>query len=121
MAKPNKCISVEEAKVLHDNWVGSRAPVIQQSRRGREDCREFVYSVAELQEFLDYVRDESQKQGIDNPGVRIYFGAYTGESGDQATIFLSPTDGGGSNSGNNYNLEPFNFGQGGDPPTNYNP
>ena len=52
MNKPSKCISVQEARTLQDNWVNSRGVSIQNSR-GQEDSREVVYSVAELEEFLE--------------------------------------------------------------------
>lgn len=120
MAKPDKCISVEEARKLHDNWVESREGVISQSRSNQEvDCREVVYTVDELQEFLDYVREESDNQGIKNPGIRIYFAAYKGTNNDRATVFLAPTKGGESDSENNYTLDPLNLGNGGWPPQDY--
>lgn len=119
MAKPNKCISVTEAKMLQENWVNSRATAITNSRSGEEDCREFVYSVAEMQEFLDYIKDGSAKEGIANPGIRIYFGAYNGEKDNRATIFISGTNGAETTSENNYNLDPLNMNQGGWPPKGY--
>ena len=118
MAKPTKCVSVEEARKLQDNWVATRSTHIQRAE-GSEDCREFVYSVKELEEYLDYVKEESTKQGIDAPGIRIYFGAYNTEKSDKATIFLAPTEGGDSEDDNNYNIDPFNFGTGGWPPKTY--
>ncbi|UAB80364.1 hypothetical protein INR76_09565 [Marixanthomonas sp. SCSIO 43207] len=118
MAKPAKCISVDSARELQDNWVNTRAVEIEQAQ-GSVDTREFFYSVEELQEYLDYVKDMSTKQGITNPGIRIYFAAYDTQSDDKATIFLAPTNGNTSSSSNNYSIDPLNKGMGGWPPTNY--
>lgn len=118
MAKPAKCISEATARQLQDNWVATRATDIE-SGRGSVDTREFFYSLAELQEFLDYVKEESRKQGIDQPGIRIYFGAYDNDDSDKATVFLAPTQGNTVTSRNNYKIDPLNLGQGGWPPYNY--
>ena len=117
MTKPSKCISVVDARKLQDNWVETRGAEI--SKAQGTDQREFIYSVDELQEFLDYVKDESNKQGIKSPGIRIYFGAYDNSESKLATVFLAPTKGGKIDSENNYNIDAFNFAGGGWPPRNY--
>ncbi len=81
MNKPSKCITVQEARDLQDNWVNIRGTSIQNTR-GEEDSREVVFSVADLEEFLDYVKSESLKKGVNNPGIRIYFAAYNDLSTD---------------------------------------
>lgn len=117
MAKPQKCISVQKAKELYTNWQNSRAASL--SIQGEADACEFTYSVAEMQEFLDYVKEESEKQDVKDPGIRIYFAAYNDANSNKATVFLAPTLGSDSDSDNNYNLDPFNWGQGGWPPNIY--
>jgi len=117
MAKPKKCISVAEAKTLRDNWHSTRAVCIEEERSGK-DCSDVSYSVAELEEFLNYVKEESKKQGVSNPGVRIYFGAYDDNNSDMATVFLAPIKGDDAKS-NNYDIDPFNFGGNGWPPNIY--
>ena len=118
MTKPSKCISVAEARSLQDNWVSTRAKDLKKDL-GYEDTREFVYSVKELEEFLAYVKDQSTKQGISNPGVRIYFAAYNDATSNKATVFLAPTDGGSTDSDNNYNIDSLNLVGGGWPPKSY--
>lgn len=120
MSAPSKCISVTEAKDLQDNWVASRAVDIELAQ-GFVDAREFLFSLADLQEFLDYVKEQSEEEGILNPGVRIYFGAYDNATSDKATVFLAPTKNVTSMGvvANNYNLKPLNSGLSGFPPTNY--
>ncbi|MEZ4794841.1 MAG: hypothetical protein R2773_05090 [Flavobacteriaceae bacterium] len=118
MAKPSKCISVAEARALQSNWMATRAADIQKVQ-GINDTRDFTFSVNDLQEFLDYVQQESSKQGIANPGIRIYFGAYGEASGGKATVFLAATDGTDGDSGNNYDIDPLNRGINGWPPNAY--
>lgn len=128
MAKPAKCISVEKARELQDNWKKSRGKEIENAQ-GYEDTREFWYSLEELQEYLDYVREESAKQEIKKPGIRIYFASYpkSNQKKSYSTVFLAPTKESSSgeeveavaNQENNYEIDPFNLSTGGEPPINY--
>ncbi len=114
-SKPSNCISVTEARQLQDNWVTTRAVDIEEGR-GSADAREFLFSVAELQEFLDYIKASPQSA---NPGVRIYFAAYNSDDNDKATVFLAPTLGVTPGSENNYSLAPLNRAITGWPPKAY--
>lgn len=116
MSKPSNCITVAEARQLQDNWVATRAGDIEQSQ-GSVDTREFLFSVAELQQFLDYIKGASDIGA--HPGVRIYFGANDSDISDKATVFLAPTVGTSAGANNNYNLQPLNRGISGFPPKNY--
>ncbi|MGO3184068.1 MAG: hypothetical protein ACTIJ9_14675 [Aequorivita sp.] len=118
MSKPSNCISVTEARQLQDNWVATRAADIEQSR-GSEDTREFLFSVAELEQFLDYIKKESSSGSVSQLGVRIYFGAYDKKGSGKATVFLAPTLGTSAGAENNYKLEALNRGITGYPPNNY--
>lgn len=130
MAKPNKCITVDAAKSLQEQWKDTRAAEIEKGQ-GYQDTREFWYGLEDLQEYLDYVREQSTAQGITKPGIRIYFGAYpkTSTKKSYATIFLAPTkeksvemeqDAEVSNNmENNYDIDPLNMTHGGYPPKNY--
>ena len=126
---PEKCISVEEARELHNEWCNTRTPRIDDCM-GFEDTREFWWSVEELEEYLKYVKKQSRKQGIDNPGIRIYFGAYQlskcKSKKGYATLFLAPTGApagglgkGGVSAPNNYSIRAYNFGEHGNPPNSY--
>jgi hypothetical protein len=115
MSKPINCITVAEARQLQDNWVATRAVEIERGM-GSEDTREFLFSVAELQQFLDYVKTGS---GSLNPGIRIYLGAYDNNITDKATVFLAPTMGVALGVANDYSLEPLNKSMNGWPPKNY--
>lgn len=129
MEKPKKCISVEKAKALQFKWKETRARDIESSQ-GYIDAREVWYSLEDLQEYIDYVREASLAQGINRPGIRIYFGAGQGSAGKKslATVFLAPTkekthaiegDGAAVNNENNYEIDPQNDGTVGWPPINY--
>ncbi len=129
MRKPKKCISVDDAKKLQKKWVETRGKDIENCE-GYEDTREFWYSLDELQEYLDYVREKSKEQGVKKPGIRIYLGAYpqTNAKKSFSTVFLAPTKEKSKNlqsktaeSGdeNNYDIEPLNQNNGGHPPSNY--
>ena len=103
MKKPKKCISVEEARKEQDEWVKTRGKDIREAE-GYEDTREFWYSVDELQEYLDYVKEKSKEQGVLSPTKEA--------AGDTATAKEDSDP-------NNYEIEPMNIIQSGDPPTNY--
>lgn len=115
MGKPKSVISVEDARKMQQNWVKSRGSVLQKER-GEADGHDFVFSVAELQEFLDYIK---AKTSSDNPGVRIYLGAYGPKITDQATLFLSATKGDSSDDEDDYDIEPLNRVLNGIPPRIY--
>ena len=119
MAKPKNCISVSEAKNLHDNWTNTRAIEANRLVNEETDTRDFTFSLDDLQEYIDYVREESSKQRVANPGIRIYFAAYDELYNDKATVFLAPTTGVEKDSDNNYEIDPFNRGIGGWPPNAY--
>lgn len=125
MGKPEKSISVAEARELQENWKSTRGKAIE-AELGHRDTREFWYSLDELQEYLEYVRDQSRKQGVTHLGLRIYFGAYPKKDVRQgnSTLFLAPTkrtikEDGEEEDENNYEIDPLNDSQGGWPPINY--
>lgn len=108
-------LSEEEARELQDNWVATRAVEIQKAR-GAEDSREFLFSVDELQEFLNYIKANTSSM---TPGVRIYLAAYDEKPNDMATVFLSPTLDITKGSPNDYTLQSLNRAIMGWPPLNY--
>lgn len=126
--RPQKCINVEEARELHDNWCKKRGKRLHK-KLGFEDAREFHWTVAELEEYLAYVKQESAEQGIENPGIRVYMGAYSSSKCKMgrgySTLFFAPTGsrpGAGKDGGdpeNNYKIDAFNRGGTGHPPNDY--
>ncbi len=118
MAKPAKCISVADAKAIQKNWNDSRGADIE-SALGGPDTFEFTYNIDELREYLDYVEDQATKQGIANPGVRLYFAAYNDSKSQRATVFMCPSETDDKDSANIYTIDAFNQNGGGWPPKKY--
>ncbi|SFN59589.1 hypothetical protein [Salegentibacter flavus] len=122
---PSKTITHEAAKEMQDRYVETRYEIIT-SQLG-PDTREFYWSLEDLEQYLAYVKKESQKQGVKNPGIRIYLGAYGEEKGGKTTLFFSPTKDviSAENKGeaplNNYDILPMNTGSGLWPPGSYDP
>lgn len=85
MERPTKCITTVKARTLQDTWIKTRAQAIE-GALGYEDTREFVFSVSELQEYLDYVREKSREQGFNNPGIRIYSASYPEADGEKSLL-----------------------------------
>lgn len=117
MTTPAKCITPQQAKNLQTTWVSTRQLAIERAI-GHVDTREFFFTVAELEEFLDYIKANSQDE---DPGVRIYLGAYNTTTNDYSTLFMSPTRGEVNDSANDYTLMPLNMASGRIPPLSYNP
>lgn len=117
----DKLISVEKARELQTNWNENQGKGI--TGRGLRDVREFLFDLEDLQEYIDYVREKSQEQGIQNPGLRIYLGAYADRK-KVSTVFLAPTKTVKSmeleeDVENNYEISPLNTVIGGYPPINF--
>jgi len=122
----DKQISVEKARELQKNWIENQGSAIDKAM-AMTDVRDFLFDLEELQEFLNLVRTKSKEQGISNPGIRIYFGAYGEEYKKRATVFLQATNDilayqesdPDQQVKNNEEIEPINTVQGGFPPIDY--
>ncbi|MCF4102580.1 hypothetical protein L1I30_12965 [Gillisia sp. M10.2A] len=134
MKKPSKCISIKQAKELQDEWWKTRSEVTTNGKKHEDSCK-IHYTLDELQEYLDYVRDKSTEQNIKDPGINIWFGAYPKEDGKPslATVFLAASkkkkfescdeddddQGNDDNYEDNDEIDPFNDGSVGWPPSKY--
>ncbi|NER13921.1 hypothetical protein GWK08_10750 [Leptobacterium flavescens] len=138
MGKPKKLITKDEAIALEDYWLKTRGKAIE-GACGYQDCREYWYSLNDLQDYIDYVKKKAKKKGYKTKdlGLRIYLGTYppTKDKHDGlSTVFLAPTvkksqppksqgkDGstdGDDDQENIYDIEPLNKGGNGWPPNNY--
>lgn len=125
MERPAKCISVEEARKEQEEWIKTRGKALQGKYK---DVRDFWYSLDELQEYLDYVREKSKEQGVEKPGIRFFLGAYSpGRNDGNATLFLGATKENDSSvegeedekDPNNYEIDPYNTIGTGWPPSDY--
>lgn len=118
MPKPTNCITVTKAKELQKNWNDTRAKDIEKAMGSKDVCA-VTFNIDQLQEFIDYVKSESKKQDIANPGIRVYLAAYDGEKDDKATVFLCASENERGDSDNNYGIDPLNIGNAGFPPKAY--
>ncbi|WP_461303901.1 hypothetical protein [Aureisphaera sp.] len=118
MSKPQNCISVQDAKQMQSNWMATRAVDITRAE-GHQDTCAVTFNIEDLQEYLNYVLEESKKQKIENPGIRVYFAAYDNNESDMSTVFFCPSESDEGDSDNNYDIDPFNRGQNGWPPNAY--
>jgi len=124
MSKPSDCISVLEAKQLQANWMATHEPNPSTLGGGAtEQVCAVTFNISQLQEYLEYIKEQSTKEGIVNPGVRVYFAAYNSgteaEVAGSTTVFFCPTENDGGDSANNYNIDALNRGQNGWPPNAY--
>lgn len=91
--KPKKCISVKEARQLEKNYVETIEKTLKKEL-GCEECREFWWSLEEIEEYIDYVKREAKEKGYNDLGLRFYLGHYGKEKSkdtEQTTLFIAPT------------------------------
>lgn len=107
---------------LLKNWKNGPGNAI--NGQNFKDAFETWFSVAELEEYLAYVKEHIS----DNPGIRVYFGKYKPEGGPNpvkglTTVFLVPTKGDGNQDlgtvQNDKTLNAYNSGGTKWPPADY--
>ena len=130
MEKPKNCISREKARELSEKWWLTRGKAIEDVEHIKDVCA-VNFSIEELEEYIKYVKENSQ--GVKDPGISIWMASYTDseESKDHkkgySTIFLSPTmkkpEGSFSEDENDFeeneDIDPYNNGSGVWPPGVY--
>lgn len=115
-------IDYPKAKKLHQNWLETQGKILADAL-GNQQSYEVNFNATELLEYLKYVIESSKKQGLENPGIRILFGAYNeGENPlpnrikTNTTVVLIPTVESSSMSNCNKDIDPLNRGHSGWPP-----
>jgi hypothetical protein len=125
-----KKISSEEAYLLNQNFVKTRAKAIDVAI-GKKDALSCWFSIEELKEYIDFVELEGKAKGIAVNGLRIYFGAYAKNENNPnksnlSTVFFIPTQSKNSALKNELaassnlditEIDGLNDGQYGDPPS----
>lgn len=117
VVKPKGVITVAQAKELNDNWTKFRKPVldsITQQMVGKDDYRSAWWSLNDVEEYIAYIKQETQNDGETFTGLRVYFGVY-GETYSEdkkflSTVFIVPT---GEKKTDKAGMSNFNL-QGGD-------
>jgi hypothetical protein len=93
---PTQLITVDAAKDLNTRFISERSNIISQSIN-KDDANAVWFSIEELENYINYVKCEGDKQNIDINGIRFYMGVYPNdptnyqEKAGLSTIFLSPT------------------------------
>ncbi len=122
-----KKITVAKAKQLQKKWWNTRLNVTTNGKKHEDTCQ-FYFTVDELQTFLAEVKTKSLQQGVETPGINIWFGAYdaTATEPSLATVFFAATKRVKSDDPEleyedvaNDEIEPFNDGSGLWPPGEY--
>jgi len=98
IVKPKGVITVEQAKVLNDNWTLHRKPAVDSAakKQGREqDDRSTYWDLEDIENYLGYAKNYSDSLGYTMTGIRVYLGEY-GENAGQTkknltTMFVVPT------------------------------
>ncbi len=118
MAKPTDCIPVTDAETFQKNWNDNQAKDIK-AKTGADDVIAVTFNLQQLSDYIEYIKTESKKYEINNPGIRVYFGAKSSADGGKATVFFCPSKDDTSLSDNIYDIDPLNKGNGGYPPSAY--
>lgn len=131
-SKPQNTISVKRAMELSNNF-DERHDTIS-SLIGKPDNRSSWHSLAELEQYIAYIKKEGAEKKLDVDGIRIYFGAYGSKDAGKenySTLFLVPTVKSKSNknsgvksfapmqdkpSEDTKGIDPLNLGSPGNPP-----
>jgi hypothetical protein len=123
--KPKQLITNDFAKQLTGNYTASRPAFAKGTNK--IDANAVWYSLAELENYINYIKTEGKQKGYNVDGIRLYYGVYPENYIEQkkaglTTIFLSPT-GAKKNAkilqnshGDIMELLPMNYGGLGNPP-----
>lgn len=104
---PDQIISLEQARVLYENYSTRRAPLIEKYESGEQDevkfrpARYTAYDYATIKQYLEYVEQEAAAAGVSVSSLRFYFGNYSEEANfedgkevrypRQNSVFVLPT------------------------------
>src|SRR5690606_24060430 len=98
IVKPKGVITVEQAKVLNDNWTIHRKPAVDSAakKQGREqDDRSTYWDLEDIENYLGYAKNYSDSIGYTMTGIRVYLGEYGENAGETkknlTTMFMVPT------------------------------
>lgn len=128
---PTGLITNEQANTMEEAYKANQHKAINAflSQNGVDviDNREVWFSLEELENYLEYVKQESAKQDLENLGIRVYFGAKMNENKEmKSTIFFFPTHQSANKTAgpknlNSNGLQGLNYGSSGNPPDEFQP
>ena len=95
-------LNSKQAEILSKEYERTNYTQINSSRpAGKPDSKHYIYDLEVLQEYINLIRDDMEKRGIRNKGIRISLGKYPATSFDPRlnpdflgyqTIFFSGED-----------------------------
>ncbi len=96
--KPKGVISQEQAKFLNEEWTMYRKAAVDSAaqKQGRKaDTRATSWTLADIENYLAYAKNQSDSLGFTMTGIRVYLGVY-GKNADETkrnltTMFIVPT------------------------------
>ncbi len=95
LERPTQLITRKFAKDLHLNFMKYRASIIAKYIQ-KEDANAVWFSVEELENYIQYIKEKGERTGYDVNGIRVYFGVYPeqkkyAEKAGLMTVFLQAT------------------------------
>ena len=125
---PTDLITNAEADALEENYKNKyqNLPEIIASNNGvmPQDVRDIWFDLETLQNYLNFVKEESDNLEYENPGIRVYFGAKKTDGKLKNTVFFTPTNRettrqGDDENNNSYKIKSLNYGNAGMPPKEF--
>ncbi|WNH12523.1 hypothetical protein [Thalassobellus suaedae] len=93
IVKPNGLITPSEARALSANWTKTRKKAVD-SAAGKVDDRSVLWSIDDIQNYLNYAKSQSDSLGYNMTAIRIYLGVYPEDINpnkkDYTTMFIAP-------------------------------
>jgi len=131
IVKPKGVITVEQAKILSDNWSKTRKSAVDSAarRQGRaEDDRSTYWDLEDIENYIGYAKKSADSLGYKMTGLRVYLGVYGENAGETkknlTTMFIAPTGHKATSKASNFNfsvqgnnplpVSPINKGAGGE-------
>ena len=116
VVKPKGVITVAQAKELNYNWTKFRKPAIDsitQRMVGKDDYRSAWWSLQDVEDYIAYIKQETQNDGEIFTGLRVYFGVYgehiSSSNKDLSTMFIVPTGAKKVEKASMININPIEF------------
>lgn len=117
---PKGLIDKGTAQAMEKLYVENQYAAINQNNVSHgdhePDSRETTFALDEIENYITYVKQMSEEQGLKDLGIRVYQGAKKEADGKIfTTVFFAPTNEGK----NSMDILCLNLGTYGRPPTNY--
>ena len=86
--EPEGLITDAEANQLEDNYTAK----VEAGNISLNDTREVYFDFDELEDYVKYVKHQSDSLGYTNLGMRVYFGSKQANGTMETTVFFVPTN-----------------------------